>query len=94
MKAGVGTPASRTSRLATALSRQTALRERVGEQIGLVEQLAQRRHLRLARAALQPFGDGEHEVEALAGGEPRGERLATADADHLAAKRRASAPSS
>ena len=51
-KDGVGTPASRTSRFATALSRAAARCERVGEQIRLIEQLAQRRHLRLARAAL------------------------------------------
>ena len=62
-------------------------RERVGQQIRLVEQLAQRRHLRLARAALQPFGNGEHEVEALACGKPRGKHLAAADAHHLAVKR-------
>ena len=61
--------------------------ERVGEHIRLVEQLAQRRDLRLARAALEPFGDREHEVEALARDEARGERLAAADTDRLAAKR-------
>ena len=56
-------------------------------EIRLVEQLAQRRHLRLARAALQPFGNGEYEVEALTCGKPRGKHLAAADAHHLAVKR-------
>ncbi len=63
-------------------------RERVGEQIRLIEQLAQRGHLGLARAAFHPFGDGEDDIEAFAGDQPRGERLSTTHADHLAAKRR------
>ena len=61
--------------------------QRIGEQIRLVEQLAQSRHLRLARAARYPFGNGKHQVVALAFDQPRRQRLATADPDDLAAKR-------
>ncbi len=64
-----------------------AHRQRVGEQIRLIEQLAQRRDLRLARAALDPFGDGEHQIVAFARDQKRGESLAAADALDLAAQR-------
>ena len=58
--------------------------QRVREEIRLVEQLAQRRHLRLPRPSLHAFGDREHEVVALALGEARGKRLPAADTDRLA----------
>ena len=87
MKAGVGTPAVAHQPLGHGLVEADGGCERVGQQIRLIEQLAQRRHLRLARAALHPFGDGEHEVEALARGKPRGKHLPAADALDLAAKR-------
>jgi hypothetical protein len=61
--------------------------EGVGEQVGLVEQLAERRHLSLTRPALHPFGDGEHEIEALAGDQPCGKCLPAADTHRLAAER-------
>lgn len=62
-------------------------RERVREQVRLIEQLAERGHLRLARAALHPFGNGEHEIEALASDKPSGKGLSATDADRLAAER-------
>ena len=61
--------------------------ERIRQQIRLVEQLAERRHLRLARAALHALRNGKHEVEAHPRGKPRGKHLPAADAVDLAAKR-------
>src|SRR5664280_3443276 len=47
--------------------------ERIGEGVRLVEQLAQRGHLRLARAPPDALADVEHEVPALAADQAAGE---------------------
>ncbi len=60
--------------------------ERVGEEIRLIEQLAQRRNLRLARPAAHTLGNREHEIEALARGQPRRKHLAAADSRDGAAE--------
>jgi hypothetical protein len=63
-------------------------RQWVGEEVGLVEQLAQRRHLRFARTAPHAFSDGKDDIVALARGEPRGKRLPAPHPDRLDAERR------
>ena len=54
--------------------------EPVGEGVGDLKRVEQRGHLRFAREAEHALGVVEDQVPAIAGGQPRGQRLDAADA--------------
>ena len=80
---GVRMPCVRTMRLASALSSETRERGRVRPGVRDVEQLEQRRHLRLAVAPLEPLGDVEDHVDRRRGELRCGSSLVASSVDHL-----------
>ena len=62
--------------------------ERIGEGVRDPVGVEQRRHLRLARDAVQALGDVEHEIPALARQQPRHQRGQLADPDRRVAELR------
>ena len=53
--------------------------QRIGERVGDVVHVEDRRHLGLAGHAVQPLGDVEHQVPAVALGQPLDQPLGVAD---------------
>ena len=70
-KSGVGIPCCRTTALVRPFVQSQREDQRIGERIGDVVDVEDRRHLRLAgRPAVKTLGDVEHQIPAVARGQP------------------------
>ena len=85
-KSGVATPALPHHGLRQPLVQGQRKHQRVGKRVGNVIYVEDRRHLGLAGQAVEPFGDVEHQVPAVALGQPLDQPPGVADPVGLVAK--------